>query len=227
MTGALCAVVCDVSAVTHYQRRRIMESIDRVRLYHQFPNLNDGDCLFVLNSSTCSINLSILIFIFFAIQFTKMPTENPSTSTNGSEDGLTEPVKKKLQRGRLSIARSQDPPKRNASRPDKHNVAPLLAEYASAKTSRTAASLPPIYLGDNKTKSKTNQSQGGGKRRMERDVDSVTMPDNMEGAADTQTDVAGTQIKSAASSVTVMELLPTPAGMSTQIGPEAGPPTIN
>jgi hypothetical protein len=32
-TGALCAVVCEVSAVTHYQRRRVVESIDRVRLY--------------------------------------------------------------------------------------------------------------------------------------------------------------------------------------------------
>jgi hypothetical protein len=32
MTGELCAVVCEVSAVTHYQRRRMVESIDRVRL---------------------------------------------------------------------------------------------------------------------------------------------------------------------------------------------------
>jgi hypothetical protein len=32
MTGALCAVVCEVLAVTHYQRQRMVESIDRVRL---------------------------------------------------------------------------------------------------------------------------------------------------------------------------------------------------
>jgi heterodisulfide reductase subunit C len=47
MTGALCTAVCEVSAVTHYQRRRMVESIDHVRLYHQFPNLNDGDCFVV------------------------------------------------------------------------------------------------------------------------------------------------------------------------------------
>jgi hypothetical protein len=104
------------------------------------------------------------LYLFSAIQFTKMPTKNPSTSTDSGEDGLTQPVKKKVQRGRLSITRSQDRPKRNASRPDKHNVAPLLAEYASAKTSKTAASLPPISLGANKTKSKTKQSQCGGKK---------------------------------------------------------------
>jgi hypothetical protein len=52
------------------------------------------------------------------------------------------------------------------------------------------------------------------------------MPANMEGVADTLTDVAGTQIKSAESSATVMEVLPTPAGTSTQIGAETGPPTI-
>jgi hypothetical protein len=62
MTGALCAVMCEVSSVTHYQRRRMVESIDRVRIYYQFPNFNDGDCFVVLYSSTCSINLSILIF---------------------------------------------------------------------------------------------------------------------------------------------------------------------
>jgi hypothetical protein len=47
MTGALCAVECKVLAVTHYQRLRMVESIDRVRLYHQFLNFNDGDCLFL------------------------------------------------------------------------------------------------------------------------------------------------------------------------------------
>jgi hypothetical protein len=43
----LCSRVCEVSAVTHYQRQRMVESIDRFRLYHQFPNFNDGDCSFV------------------------------------------------------------------------------------------------------------------------------------------------------------------------------------
>jgi hypothetical protein len=30
MTGTLCAAVCEVIAVTHYQRQRMMESIDHV-----------------------------------------------------------------------------------------------------------------------------------------------------------------------------------------------------
>jgi hypothetical protein len=147
-------------------------------------------------------------FYFFGpIQFIKMPTKNHPSSTDGSEDGsIAQPVKKKLQRGRLATTKIQDRPKRNASRPDKHNVSPLLAEYASAKTSKTAASLPPIYLGDNKTKSNISQSQGGGEKRMVRHVNSVTIPANMEGAADTLRDVAGTQLKSASTLATVMEV---------------------
>jgi hypothetical protein len=38
MTGALRAAVCEVIAVTHYQRQRMMESIDRVKLYQDFHN---------------------------------------------------------------------------------------------------------------------------------------------------------------------------------------------
>jgi hypothetical protein len=38
MTGALRAAVCEVFVVTQYQRQRMMESIDRVRLYQQFRN---------------------------------------------------------------------------------------------------------------------------------------------------------------------------------------------
>jgi hypothetical protein len=38
MTGALRAAVCEVIAVTHYQRQRMMESIDRVRLNQDFHN---------------------------------------------------------------------------------------------------------------------------------------------------------------------------------------------
>jgi hypothetical protein len=64
-----------------------------------------------------------------------MPTKYPPPiGTNGTEDGLTQPVKKKVQRGILSTTTRKDRPKRHAAKPDKHNVAPLLAEYASAKT---------------------------------------------------------------------------------------------
>jgi hypothetical protein len=62
--------------------------------------------------------------------------------------------------------------------------APLLVDYASAKTSKTAASLPPISLGDNKTKSKTKQSQFGEGKRKAPDVDSVTMSSNTKGVAE-------------------------------------------
>jgi hypothetical protein len=41
MTGALCAAVCEVIAVTHYQRQRMMESLDRVRLNHDFHNIKN------------------------------------------------------------------------------------------------------------------------------------------------------------------------------------------
>jgi hypothetical protein len=47
ITGALCAVVCEVVAVTHYQIQSMVESIDRVRLYQQFQKFNDGDCFVV------------------------------------------------------------------------------------------------------------------------------------------------------------------------------------
>jgi hypothetical protein len=88
-------------------------------------------------------------------------------------------------------------------------------------------------------------------------VNSVTIPGNMEGATYTLTYVAGTQMKSASSSATVMEVaevkgstlsdtteaastnitsaaslarlkevLPTPSGTSTHIGPEPGPTTV-
>jgi hypothetical protein len=74
-----------------------------------------------------------------------------------------------VQRGRLPTARSHNRPKWNASRTDKHEFTPLLDDYASAKTSKTAASLQPISLGYNKNKSKTKNSQfgwGKGKRLM-------------------------------------------------------------
>jgi hypothetical protein len=67
MTGALCASVCEVLAVTHYQRLRMMESIDRVRLYQQLAKYNDADCFIVRYSSTTSIYPSILIVFSFAL----------------------------------------------------------------------------------------------------------------------------------------------------------------
>jgi hypothetical protein len=108
------------------------------------------------------------LYFFSDMQSTNMPTTNPSTSTDVTEDGLTQPVKNKVQRVRFPTTRSQNSPKWNASRPDKHDDAPLLADYASANTSKTAASLPRISLGDNKTESKTKQSHfgGGGVKRL-------------------------------------------------------------
>jgi hypothetical protein len=105
-------------------------------------------------------------FYFFGpIQFIKMPTKNHSSSTDGSEDGSTaQRVKIKYEVVKGKIIDNKKPNKKPGSRPDKHNVAPLLAEYASAKTSKTAASLPPISFGDNKTKINISQSQGGGKK---------------------------------------------------------------
>jgi hypothetical protein len=159
-------------------------------------------------------NFDTNLFIFCPIQFINMPTKNHCSSTDGSEDGSTAHlVKKKLQRGRLSTTRSQNHPKQNASGPDNHNVAPLLAKYASCKTSKTASSLSPISLGDNKTKSNIIQSQGGGEKRMVRHVNSVTIPANMEGAADTLRDVAGTQMKSVSTPAIVMEVAEVQGGL--------------
>jgi hypothetical protein len=67
--------------------------------------------------------------------------------------------------------RSQDHPKQNASRPDKHDVSPLHVGYASANTSKTVASLPPISPVYNKNK--TKPSQHGEKKRKAPDLDSV------------------------------------------------------
>jgi hypothetical protein len=126
-----------------------------------------------------------------------MPTKNPSTSTDASEDGMTQPAKKKVQRGRLTMVRSQDRPKCNSSRPDNHNVAPLLADYASAKISKTAASLQPISLGVNKTKRKTKQSQSGENKRKAPGVDSITMPADTKGATDPLMDDADVDLVTA------------------------------
>jgi hypothetical protein len=104
--------------------------------------------------------LFTLQYYFFVCpsQFSKMPTRNPPTGTDGTEDGLSQHVKHKLQRVRFSTTTSKDRPKRHATKPDKRNVAPLLAEYASATTSKTAVSLRPISLRDNNTKRSTDPS---------------------------------------------------------------------
>jgi hypothetical protein len=67
MTGEIRAAVCEVLAVTHYQRQRMMELIDRVRLYQQLPKYNDADCFIVRYSITNSIYLSILTDFAFAL----------------------------------------------------------------------------------------------------------------------------------------------------------------
>jgi hypothetical protein len=157
MTGALCTAVCEVLAVTHYQRHRMMESIDRVRLYQQLSKYNDAHCFIVRYSSTTSIYSSILIFFSFALfNLPRCRLNTPPSGTDGTEDGLSQHVKKKNERGILLMTTTNYHPKRNATKPDKHNVAPLLAEYASATILKTAASLPLVSLRDNNTKHSNN-----------------------------------------------------------------------
>jgi hypothetical protein len=62
MTGALCEAVCEVLAVANYPRKRMMESIGRVRIYQHFSKVNYGDCFVFRYSSTGSIYPSILFF---------------------------------------------------------------------------------------------------------------------------------------------------------------------
>jgi hypothetical protein len=56
---------------------------------------------------------------------------------------------KKIERGRLSTTTINDRPKRQVTKPDKQNLSPLLAGYASATISKTAAFLPPFNDGVN------------------------------------------------------------------------------
>jgi hypothetical protein len=78
-----------------------------------------------------------------------MPKKHPPGDGDDSGDGISRPVKKKLERGRLSTTTTSDRPKRQVIKPDKENPSPLLAGYASAKMSKTAALLPPIDEGVN------------------------------------------------------------------------------
>jgi hypothetical protein len=56
---------------------------------------------------------------------------------------------KKIERGRFSTTTTSDRPKRQVTKPDKQHLSPLLAGYASATMSKTAAFLPPIDDGAN------------------------------------------------------------------------------
>jgi hypothetical protein len=78
-----------------------------------------------------------------------MPTKHPPSVGDDSGDGMSQPVEKKIERGRLSTTTTSDRLKRQVTKPDKQNPSPLLAGYASAKMSKTAAFLPPIDDGVN------------------------------------------------------------------------------
>jgi hypothetical protein len=124
-------------------------------------------------------------------------------------------LRRRCKEGRLPTTRIQNRPKRNASRPDKHDGAPLLDDYDSAKTSTTAAYLPPISLGYNKNKRKNNQSQRGGEKRKAPDLDSVTTSANTKGAADPLMDDAAIGLGTASGDTTC------------KIIPEASAPTLS
>jgi hypothetical protein len=95
----------------------------------------------------------------------------------------------------LSTTTTNDRPKRNVAKPDRQNVAPLLAEYASATLSKTAASLPPFDDGVNKNKKASLESMMEGHEAF--------------GATPSESIVAGsTNIKSASGVATNEELLP-------------------
>jgi hypothetical protein len=81
-----------------------------------------------------------------------MPTKHLSSVADDSGDGVSQPVKKNIERGRLSTTTTNDRPNRNVTKPDNQNISPLLVGYASATISKTAAFLPPFDDGVNKTK---------------------------------------------------------------------------
>jgi hypothetical protein len=87
-----------------------------------------------------------------------MPTKHPPSVTDDSGDGVSQPMKKKIERGRLSTTATNDHPKRNVTKPNKQNLSPLLPGYASATISKTAAFLPPFDDGVNKTKKTSLES---------------------------------------------------------------------
>jgi hypothetical protein len=154
-----------------------------------------------------------------------MSTKHPPTGTDGTEDVLTQPIKKKVQRGRLSTTTSKNIPKRHAAKPDNHNDAPLLVDYASAKTSKTAVSMPPLYIGDNKTKRSTDPYQDGVNEKTLSSLETVVEGAEVLGGTPSDTiEVASTKIKSASSLVSVNKVFPTTVEV---FPPPVGTSTIN
>jgi hypothetical protein len=124
-----------------------------------------------------------------------MPTKHPPSVADDSGDGVSQPVKKKVERGRLSTTTTNDRPKRNVTKPDRQNLSPLLAGYASATISKTAAFLPPFDDGVNKNKNASLESIKEGHEAFE--------------AIPSESIVAGsTNIKLASGVTTNDELLP-------------------
>jgi hypothetical protein len=87
-----------------------------------------------------------------------MTTKHPPSVADDTGDGVSQHVKKKVERGRLSTTTTNDRPKRNVTKSDRQNLSPLLAGYASATISKTAASLPPFNDGVNKNKKASLES---------------------------------------------------------------------
>jgi hypothetical protein len=124
-----------------------------------------------------------------------MPTKHPPSVANDTGYGLLQHVKKKVERGRLSMTTTNDRPKQNVTKPHRQNLSPLLAGYASATISKTAASLPPFYDGVNKNKKASSESMTEGHEAF--------------GAIPCESIVAGsTNIKLASGVTTNDELLP-------------------
>jgi hypothetical protein len=116
-------------------------------------------------------------------------------------------------------------PKQNATKPDKHNVAPLLAEYASATTSKTAVYLPPISLRDNNTKHSTDPFDDGVNKKTLSSLETIVEGPKVLGAAPSDSIVAAsTDIKSASGLAMNKELFPTTVEV---LSPPVGTSTIN
>jgi hypothetical protein len=73
-----------------------------------------------------------------------MPTKHPPSGDDDSGHGMSQPVGKKIERGRLSTTTTSDRPKQQVTKPDKQHISPLFAGYASATMSKSAAFLSPI-----------------------------------------------------------------------------------
>jgi hypothetical protein len=100
-------------------------------------------------------------------------------------------------------------------------------EYASAKTSKITLSLPPISLGDNKTKRSTNPSQDGVNKKTLSSLETVVEGAEVLGATPSDTiEAASTNIKSASSLATVKEVFPNTATVEV-LPPPVGTSTIN